>query len=270
MNSKKTLTAGLVCILAASAAVAQDPAAPAPAPAPLTAPAAPAFTDQQLTEEVGWVVAQRVGLTQLEFTPAETEALMKGFAAGVTGKEAPYDLQKAGPEVEAFMQRKQATYLAKMKEQSQTQSTAFFAKLQENKNVVTTPSGLRYEIINPGDPVTPKATETVRVNYTGTLVDGTVFDSSVKSGQPAEFPLDGVIPGWTEGIQKIGKGGKIKLYVPPQLGYGDEGRPGIPPGSTLIFDVDLLDIKPTPAAPAAAAPAPAAPAAPAGAAPPQG
>ncbi len=98
----------------------------------------------------------------------------------------------------------------------------------------------------------------MKVNYTGTLVDGTVFDSSAQRGQPAEFPLDGVIPGWTEGIQKIGKGGKIKLYVPPELGYGDEGRPGIPPGSTLIFDVELLDIKPTPAAPAAAAPAPAA------------
>jgi FKBP-type peptidyl-prolyl cis-trans isomerase len=91
----------------------------------------------------------------------------------------------------------------------------------------------------------------VKVHYTGTLIDGTVFDSSVQRGEPAEFPLDQVIAGWTEGIQKMNKGGKIKLYVPPQLAYGDDGRPGIPPGSTLIFDVELLDIKPTaPSAPA--------------------
>ena len=94
----------------------------------------------------------------------------------------------------------------------------------------------------------------MKVHYTGTLVDGKVFDSSVQRGEPAEFPLSGVIPGWTEGIQKINKGGKIKLYVPPQLGYGDEGNQGIPPSATLIFDVELLEIKaPAPAAPAAPA-----------------
>src|SRR4029079_6257408 len=98
-----------------------------------------------------------------------------------------------------------------------------------------------------------KPNETVKVHYVGTLVNGTEFDSSVKRGEPVEFQLDQVIPGWTEGLQKISKGGKIKLYVPPQLAYGDEGRPGIPPASTLVFDVELIDIKPTPP-PAAAAP----------------
>src|SRR6185436_13396180 len=102
----------------------------------------------------------------------------------------------------------------------------------------------------------PKPTDTVKVHYTGTLVDGTVFDTSLKPREagaaiePAEFPLDQVIPGWTEGIQKLQKGGKIKLYVPSNLAYGDDGRPGIPPASTLIFEVELLDIKPTPAQPA--------------------
>jgi FKBP-type peptidyl-prolyl cis-trans isomerase len=257
MNPKKTLTAGLICLGLVSPALAQDAAAPAPAAAPLmTAPVAPAFTEAQLSEEVGWVVAQRVGLTQAQFAPAEIDAILKGLTAALNGKESPYDLQKAGPEMAAFMERKQAAFLAKAKEKSVADAAAFFAKLQDNKNVVTTPSGLRYEIVSPGEATPPKATETVKVNYTGTLVDGTVFDSSVKSGAPAEFPLDGVIAGWTEGIQKIGKGGKIKLYVPPQLGYGDEGRPGIPPGSTLIFDVELLDIKPTPAAASAPAAAP--------------
>jgi FKBP-type peptidyl-prolyl cis-trans isomerase len=88
------------------------------------------------------------------------------------------------------------------------------------------------------------------VNYTGTLIDGTVFDSSERQGKPVEFALNKVIAGWTEGLQKISKGGKIKLYVPPQLAYGDEGRPGIPPGATLIFEIELLDITPAAAAPA--------------------
>ena len=106
----------------------------------------------------------------------------------------------------------------------------------------------------------------MKVHYTGTLVDGKKFDSSLQPRQPgaaiepAEFPLGGVIPGWTEGLQKINKGGKIKLYVPSDLAYGDEGRPPtIPPAATLVFDVELLDVKDTPA------PAPAAEAAPAGA-----
>jgi FKBP-type peptidyl-prolyl cis-trans isomerase len=263
MNLKKTLTTGLVSMALVSAVSAQDPSAAAPAPAApmMTAPVAPAFTEAQLSEEVGWVVAQRVGLTQAQFSPAEIDSILKGLTEALSGKESPFDLQKAGPEMAAFMEKKQAAFLAKAKEKSVAEAAGFFAKLQENKNVVTTASGLRYEIVQPGDPTPPKPTETVKVNYTGTLVDGTVFDSSVKTGAPAEFPLDGVIAGWTEGIQKIGKGGKIKLYVPPQLGYGDEGRPGIPPGSTLIFDVELLDIKPTPAPAAAPVPVPAAPAA---------
>jgi FKBP-type peptidyl-prolyl cis-trans isomerase len=92
----------------------------------------------------------------------------------------------------------------------------------------------------------------VKVHYTGTLVDGTVFDSSVQRGEPVEFALGEVIPGWTEGLQKTNKGGKIKLYVPSQLGYGDDGKGSIPPGATLIFEVELLDIKPAAAMPAPA------------------
>jgi FKBP-type peptidyl-prolyl cis-trans isomerase len=101
----------------------------------------------------------------------------------------------------------------------------------------------------------------VKVHYTGTLIDGTVFDSSVQRNEPAEFQLDQVIPGWTEGLQKLNKGGKIKLYVPSQLAYGDDARGNIPPSATLIFDIDLLDIKPSapaPATPALGAPTPAA------------
>jgi FKBP-type peptidyl-prolyl cis-trans isomerase len=154
--------------------------------------------------------------------------------------------------MDEFMQKKQSAYLAKLKNKNQSVNQDYFTKLKENKAVVELPSGLRYEIVQAGNGPAPKPTETVRVHYVGKLIDGTEFDSSVKRGEPAEFPLDQVIPGWTEGIQKMNKGGKIKLYVPPHLAYGDDGRPGIPPGSTLIFDVELLDIKAPAAAPAPA------------------
>ena len=230
------------------------PGQPAPAAGP--APAAAVFPEAQLIEEFGWFIGKRVGLTELSFSQTEIEALLKGFSAAAAGKESPYELEKIGPAMDEFMQKKQAAYLSKLKGQNQTANVAFFNKLKENKAIVELPSGLRYEILKPGAGAAPKATETVKVHYTGTLVDGSVFDSSVQRGEPAEFALDQVIPGWTEGIQKMTKGGKIRLYVPPQLAYGDDGRPGIPPGSTLIFEVELLDIKP-PVAGAAAPPPPA-------------
>ena len=214
------------------------------------APAKPAYTDAQLIEEFGWFIGKRVGLTELEFTQAEINLLLKGIALAAAGKDSPFELEKIGPAMDEFMQKKQSAYVAKLKDKNSSANTAFFAQLKENKAVVELPSGLRYEIVKPGDGPAPKATDTVKVHYTGKLIDGSVFDSSVQRNEPAEFPLDQVIPGWTEGIQKMTKGGKIKLYVPPHLAYGDDGRPGIPPGSTLVFDVELLDIKAGAAAPA--------------------
>jgi len=273
MNMKTAFLSGLVACSAAAAALAQDPAASTPAPAgptpaitlPGAAAAAPTFTNPQLTEEFGWWIAKRLALTEVQFSPEETQGLIKGLTAALQGKEAPYDLEKAGPQMDAFMNGKQSTALAAMKAKNATAATAFFTKLKaDNKNVQFTPSGLAFEIVQPGQGAYPAPADTVKVQYTGKLVDGTVFDSSVQRG-PAEFALNGVIPGWTEGIQKINKGGKIRLYVPANLGYGDNGTQGIPPASTLIFDVELLDIKPAAAAPtgapAAASGAPAAPSA---------
>lgn len=225
------------------------------------AAATPEFTEQQLIEEFGWFMAKRVGLAELEFTPAQVEALIKGLSIAAAGKDSPYDLDKIGPAMDQFMQRKQTAYMAKLKEKGTAESAAFMEDVKKKPDVVVLPSGLMYQILKPGEGPAPKATETVKVHYIGTLVNGTVFDSSVQRGEPVEFQLDQVIPGWTEGLQKISKGGKIKLYIPPQLAYGDEGRQGIPPASTLVFDVELLDIKPTPAAaPTTAAPETPAPA----------
>ena len=119
--------------------------------------------------------------------------------------------------------------------------------LEENKakdGVIETASGLQYKVITAGEGDKPAATDTVKVHYTGRLLDGTVFDSSVERGEPVEFPLNGVIPGWTEGVQLMGKGAKFQFWIPSDLAYGDGGAPGgtIPPGSTLEFEVELLEI----------------------------
>jgi FKBP-type peptidyl-prolyl cis-trans isomerase len=248
-----------ICLLAFGLAAARAQEVKLNIPGQTEQPATAAkssFTDAQLLEEFGWFIGKRVGLSELEFTQAELDTLLKGIALAASGKDSPYELEKIGPAMDEFMQKKQQAYLGKLKEKNATVNTDFFNTLKNNQAVVALPSGLRYEIVQEGTGPSPKATETVKVHYTGKLIDGTVFDSSVQRGEPAEFPLDQVIAGWTEGIQKMKKGGKIKLYVPPDLAYGDDGRPGIPPGSTLIFDVELLDIKPS----ASAAPAPAQPA----------
>ncbi|HTB80474.1 MAG TPA: FKBP-type peptidyl-prolyl cis-trans isomerase [Opitutaceae bacterium] len=227
---------------------------PAAAPAAAAQPAAPQYTDEQLVETMGWFLGKRSGLGDLTLTKEQQDAFVRGIQLAAAGKESPYDLQKIGPAIDAFVQKKQQDFLAKAKEQSTTEGAALFAKLKANKNVVELPDGLRYEIIKAGTGDFPKPTQTVQVNYTGLLTNGTVFDSSVQHGGPTEFQLDQVIPGWSEGIQKISKGGKIRLYVPPSLAYGDEARGNIPPAATLIFEVELLNIKDTPPAAPAAAP----------------
>ncbi len=142
------------------------------------------------------------------------------------------------------------TVLAKRDEAKAQEAKAegrnFLVENASKPNIKTTPSGLQYEIIEEGSGDHPKPTDKVSVHYTGKLIDGTVFDSSVERGQPATFGLNQVIPGWTEGIQLMKKGGKIRLYIPENLGYGAQAPPGsgISPYSTLIFDVELLEINP--------------------------
>jgi FKBP-type peptidyl-prolyl cis-trans isomerase len=143
----------------------------------------------------------------------------------------------------------------------------FLAENGKKPGVTTTASGLQYQVLAPGSGESPKATDEVTVNYRGTLLDGTEFDSSYKRGQPASFTLGRVIPGWTEGLQLMKPGAKYRLFVPPQLAYDMHARPGIPPGAMLIFDVELLSVKPAAAAAPPAAGPPSAGAQPA--APPQ-
>lgn len=133
--------------------------------------------------------------------------------------------------------------------QNKVKTDDFLKKNKTAPGVLTTKSGLQYKIVQQGTGPTPKLEDTVVVNYKGTLVDGTEFDASAKHGGPAEFPINGVIPGWTEGLMLLKKGGKAVFYVPPELGYGDHSRQQIPANAVLIFDVELLDVKASPTAP---------------------
>ena len=120
---------------------------------------------------------------------------------------------------------------------------AFLEANATRKEVTVTKSGLQYEVLKEGTGRSPKATDSVRCHYEGTLVDGTVFDSSYKRGEPADFPLNGVIPGWTEGVQLMKEGAKFRFFIPYLLGYGERGAgSSIPPYSTLIFDVELIKV----------------------------
>lgn len=118
----------------------------------------------------------------------------------------------------------------------------YLTKNAQRDGVVTLPSGLQYEVISEGTGATPAASDTVRTHYEGTLIDGEVFDSSYKRGQPAEFPVGGVIAGWTEALQLMKEGAKWRLYIPSELAYGARAAGSIPPHSTLVFDIELLKV----------------------------
>ena len=139
-------------------------------------------------------------------------------------------------------------------EANHSAATKFLAENGKKPGVITTASGLQYQVLAPGSGESPKPADEVTVNYRGTLLDGTEFDSSYKRGQPATFPVTRVIPGWTEALQLMKPGAKYKLFVPPQLAYDLRSRPPIPPGSLLIFEVELLSFKPGSAAAAPASP----------------
>ncbi len=135
--------------------------------------------------------------------------------------------------------------LTTMAETPSEKGAAFLKANATKEGVKTTASGLHYKITKEGTGKSPKATDTVKVHYKGTLLDGKEFDSSYKRGEPIEFPLNRVIPGWTEGVQLAKEGGKIELYIPSKLAYGEGGTPGGPigPNETLIFEIELIQVK---------------------------
>lgn len=181
-------------------------------------------------------------LQRLSLTDHEMQALYKGLVASAKGKKAEVELQIYQPKIQGMFK----TRMEKVAKEQKSKGEGFLQSyLKSNKNAKKTESGLVYEVIKQGTDKKPKATDTVEVHYHGTLIDGTVFDSSVDRGEKITFPLNRVIKGWTEGLQLVGEGGKIKLVIPPELGYGDQGAPPkIPGGSTLVFEVELFAINP--------------------------
>ncbi|MBK9321787.1 MAG: FKBP-type peptidyl-prolyl cis-trans isomerase [Bdellovibrionaceae bacterium] len=166
-------------------------------------------------------------------------------------------------EIQQAMMKLQESAMKKQQEAAEENKKKGSEYLEKNKSaegVKVTASGLQYKVEKEGDGKTPVKTDTVKAHYKGTLVDGTQFDSSYDRGQPAEFPVQGVIPGWSEALQMMKVGSKYKLFVPPELAYGASGRPGIPANSVLVFEVELLDIVKADGGKPAAPAAPAAPA----------
>lgn len=200
------------------------------------------FSEDELLEALGYLAGEQLGLGNFEFSESETEQLLKGLRTSILNEELPYDLDEMNMALQVFMQTRQQEAMARLQEASQAEYEEYFAELDEEEGVVALESGLRYRITDEGEGPKPTVQNTVRIHYEGTLLNGEVFDSSHQRGEPAEFPLGGVIDGFREGLQQLPVGSEATLYVPPHLGYGDQDIPGIPAGSLLIFDVELLEI----------------------------
>lgn len=206
--------------------------------APLqAAPQEPANDDQKTLYALGLAISQSLGAFTL--SESELEFVKSGITDGVLKRQQKVDLQTFGPKIQQLQQARAAV----VAEAEKKTGTAYLAKAAAEKGATKTESGIVITPIKPGTGATPKATDTVKVHYHGTLLDGTVFDSSVKRGEPATFPLSQVIKCWTEGVQHIKVGGKSKLVCPSNLAYGERGSPpAIKPGATLVFEVELLEI----------------------------
>ncbi len=194
------------------------------------------FKDQK--DKVSYSLGLNIGFNLgRQNVPINPDALVAGIKDAIAGKpQLTPDQIKAAADKNA------------------SEGTKFLEENKKKEGVKTTASGLQYKVVKEGTGAQPKANDTVTVNYRGTLINGTEFDSSYKRGEPATFPVNGVIKGWTEALQLMKAGSKYQLFIPPNLAYGERAvGPDISPNSTLIFDVELMDVKP-PASGASPAP----------------
>ena len=199
-------------------------------------------------DRISYVLGMDIGKTLKSMSDDIDAAVLKrAIDDALAGKPPLLDEQEVAATMQAFAQKMQAKQQAEQKaavDRNTAAGDAFLAQNGKKRGVVTTASGLQYQVVTTGKGARPNAENTVKVHYTGTLLDGTKFDSSIDRGEPAQFPLGAVIPGWTEGLQLMPAGSKYRFWIPARLGYGDQGTPGgpIPPGSTLVFDVELLEV----------------------------
>ena len=203
-------------------------------------------TDQ---ERASYAVGLQIGKSlKAQNADVVVPSLVAGLNDGLGGKEPKLKQQ----ELEQAMQKMQEGMIKKAQEQAEKnlkEGDEWLAKNKAKSGIKTTESGLQMETVKEGTGAAPTDNDMVKVHYTGTLINGDKFDSSRDRNEPAEFPVRGVIPGWTEALKLMKVGGQSKLAIPAKLAYGPAGRPGIPPNSTLLFDVELLEVKPAPPMP---------------------
>lgn len=195
-----------------------------------------AATDiQKISYALGFQVSQQ--------TPPEvdTSLFAEGMHDGQAKKKPRFTEQELSAALAAYQQQAQKKALAKQQETAKSNDT-FLSENAKKQGVVTTPSGLQYQVLKQGTGKQPTATSSVTVHYEGKLVNGTVFDSSIARKEPATFPLNQVIAGWTEGLQLMKEGSEYRFFIPAKLGYGEQDMGSIPPNSTLIFDVTLIKV----------------------------
>ncbi|HWY30199.1 MAG TPA: FKBP-type peptidyl-prolyl cis-trans isomerase [Candidatus Acidoferrum sp.] len=223
------------------------------------ATAAPLWADGtlQLTDEksrVSYAIGMMLGQNFFKRNGLDTNAVdvdiaaqaIKAVQSGATPLLSDVEMQQIIKSFQKEFAAKQAALHEQEAIKNKADGAAFLAANKKNDGVITLPDGLQYMVITNGSGPIPTPNDKVSVNYRGTLIDGTEFDNSYKRGQPAEFPVTAVIHGWTEALEKMTVGSKWKLFIPSDLAYGERGRPGIPPNSVLIFDIELLDTKATP------------------------
>lgn len=198
--------------------------------------------DQKVSYGFGLMLGKRM---TNDLPDLNVDTFIKGVKDAVEGKAAMMTDEEIGQllnEYQREQQQKQMEQVQQLSEENKKTGTAF---LEENKNkegVVTLESGLQYKVIKEGKGIQPGPSDTVRVHYTGSLINGTVFDSSVDRGEPVSFPVNGVIQGWTEALQLMPQGSKWQLFIPADLAYGPNGSRSIGPNETLLFDVELLEV----------------------------
>lgn len=201
--------------------------------------------DKEIGYTMGMLFSEHI---QEDMQDLETDAFVQGVIDGLEGNEPKLSSEKRQQRLQTYQQRAQQQQLA---EQQQAEGNApgnleaseqFLQENAERDGVETTDSGLQYEVLEEGDGASPAASDTVTVHYTGELIDGSVFDSSHDRGQPASFPLQNVIPGWTEGLQLMNEGASYRFYIHPDLAYGEQAPSSIGPNQTLIFEVELIEV----------------------------
>jgi len=195
-------------------------------------------------DKVSYSIGLNIGFNfTKQNVPINPDALALGVRDAIAGK--PKMTEDQIKETMTAFEKEMMDKQKAVGEKNAADSERFLGENKKKEGVKTTASGLQYKVMKEGTGVQPKATDTVTVNYRGTFIDGTEFDSSYKRGQPATFPVNGVIKGWTEALQVMKVGSKYQLFIPANLAYGETARPGIPPNSTLIFEVELMDVKPS-------------------------